>query len=63
MTAWNLTVFNLIHHWSGHSVFADITAIFFAEYLPYLLVAGFLVLVFYQSGARRKFYLFAEGTL
>ncbi|MGB7958147.1 MAG: phosphatase PAP2 family protein [Minisyncoccia bacterium] len=63
MTMWNLAVFNFIHAWSGHSVFADITAIFFAEYLPYLLVAGFLVLVFYQSGTRRKFYLFAEGAI
>jgi undecaprenyl-diphosphatase len=63
MTAWNLTIFNLIHDWSGHFVFADITAIFFAEYLPYLLVAGFLVLVLYRSGSRRKFYLFAEGAL
>jgi undecaprenyl-diphosphatase len=63
MAVWNLAVFNLIHGWSGRSVFADIAAIFFAEYLPYLLVIGFLVLVFYQSGARRKFYLFAEGAL
>ena len=61
MAAWNLTVFELIHGWSGHFVFADVAAIFFAEYLPYLLVVGFLVLVFRQPGARRKFYLFAEG--
>jgi len=61
MNGWNLTVFNFIHGWSGHSVFADSAAIFFAEYLPYLLVIAFLVLVFYEAGARRKFYLFAEG--
>ncbi len=63
MAAWNLTVFELIHGWSGHFVFADVAAIFFAEYLPYLLVVGFLVLVFRQPGPRRKFYLFAEGSL
>jgi undecaprenyl-diphosphatase len=63
MANWNLVFFNLIHGWSGHFVFADVLGIFFAEYLPYLLVLGFLVLVFQQSGARRKFYLFAEGTL
>ena len=40
-----------------------VAAIFFAEYLPYLLVVGFLILVFRQPGARRKFYLFAEGAL
>ena len=59
----NFTVFNVIHAWSGHSVLADSAAIFFAEYLPYFLVLGFLTLVFRQSGARRKFYLFAEGSL
>jgi undecaprenyl-diphosphatase len=63
MAHWNLAVFNLIHGWSGHSIFSDVSAIFFAEYLPYFLVLGFLILVFRQSGARRKFYLFAEGTL
>jgi undecaprenyl-diphosphatase len=63
MTNLNLAVFNLIHAWSGHSVLADSAAIFFAEYLPYLMVLGFLILVFRESGARRKFYLFAEGTL
>jgi undecaprenyl-diphosphatase len=63
MNTWNLTVFNVIHGWSGHSVFADVAAIFFAEYLPYLLVLGFLILVLREPGARRKFYLFAEGAL
>jgi undecaprenyl-diphosphatase len=59
----NLAVFTFIHSWSGHSAFADVAGVFFAEYLPYLLVLGFLVLVFKQLGARRKFYLFAEGAL
>ncbi len=63
MTNLNLAVFNFIHRFSGHSVFADIAGIFFAEYLPYLLVLGFLVLVLRESGARRRFYLFAEGSL
>ncbi len=31
--------------------------------MPYLLVAGFLILAFREPGARRKFYLFAEGSL
>ena len=59
----NLAAFNLIHNWSGRSVFADVAGVFFAQYLPYLLVAGFLVLVFRESGARRRFYLFTEGAL
>jgi undecaprenyl-diphosphatase len=63
MSYWNLAVFNFIHGWSGHSVVADVVAIFFAEYVPYLLVIGFLVLVFREFTTRRKFYLFAEGAL
>ena len=63
MANWNLATFNLIHGLSGHSALADTAAIFFAQYLPYLLVLGFLILVFYEPGARRKFYLFAEGAL
>jgi undecaprenyl-diphosphatase len=63
MSTWNLAVFNVIHAWSGRFVLADMAAIFFAEYLPYLLVLGFLALVFRQSGSRRKLYLFAEGAL
>ena len=63
MANWNLAIFNLIHGWSGRFVFVDVLGIFFAEYLPYLLVLGFLILVFQQSGARRKFYFFAEGAL
>lgn len=59
----NAAIFNVIHAWSGHSVLADSAAIFFAEYLPYLMVFGFLILIFRESGARRKFYLFAEGAL
>lgn len=63
MERWNIAVFNLIHNWSGRSVFADVAGIVFAEYLPYLLVIGFLVLVFGEPGPRRKFYLFVEGAL
>jgi undecaprenyl-diphosphatase len=63
MSFWNLSLFNAIHNLSGHSVFTDVLGIFFAEYLPYLLVIGFLVLVFRESDARRRFYLFAEGSL
>ena len=63
MEKWNIAIFNFIHNWSGRSVFADVAGIVFAEYLPYLLVLGFLVLVFREPGARRKFYLFAEGVL
>jgi undecaprenyl-diphosphatase len=60
---WDIRLFALIHGLSGRSIFADLAGIFFAQYLPYLLILGFLMLVFREPGARRKFYLFAEGTL
>lgn len=60
---WDIRLFALIHDLSGRSIFADLGGIFFAQYLPYLLVLGFLFLVFREPGARRKFYLFAEGAL
>lgn len=63
MSDWNSAIFNVIHGWSGHFVFADVAAIFFTEYLPYLLVVGFLILVSREPTMRRKFYLFAEGAL
>jgi len=63
MAGWNVTIFNFIHGWSGHVVLADVAAVFFAEYLPYLLVVGFLILIFRRPGSRRRFYLFAEGSL
>lgn len=59
----NIVLFNWIHNFSGRSVILDVLAIFFAEWLPYLLVLGFLLLVLYQPASRRKLYLFAEGAL
>ncbi len=63
MTALNQTVFQWIHQFTGRSVFLDDLGIFFANYLPYFLVLGFLVLAAYEKGWRRKFYVFAEGTI
>ena len=63
MNAFNQAGFAMIHGLSGRNFFADITGIFFAEWLPYFLVLGFFVVVFLQKGTRRRIYLFAEGTL
>jgi undecaprenyl-diphosphatase len=63
MSSLNQSVFNLIHQFSGRWPALDIFAIFLAEWLPYLLVIAFLVLLFYQDGMRRRVYLFAEGAL
>ncbi|HEX4104527.1 MAG TPA: phosphatase PAP2 family protein [Candidatus Paceibacterota bacterium] len=59
----NQTIFLFIHHFAGRYAFADGVGIFFAEYLAYFMVAAFLVLVYYQSGWRRKMYLFCEGAI
>ena len=59
----NQIVFNFIHQFAGRSHFVDGTAVFFAEYLPYLMVFAFLLLAYYQKGTRRKIYLFCEGAI
>ena len=61
--AMNQSLFEFIHNFSGRGAVLDGLAIFFAQWLPYLLVLGFFVLVFYEDGMRRKLYLFAEGAL
>jgi undecaprenyl-diphosphatase len=63
MSAFNQSVFRFIHDFSGRNVILDGFAIFLAQWLPYLLVLAFLVLVFYQAGTRRRWLLFAEGAL
>jgi undecaprenyl-diphosphatase len=59
----NEAIFSWLHGFVGKSGVIDAFAIFFATYLPYLVALGFFVLVFYQIGARRKWYLAVEGAL
>lgn len=63
MSSFNQVVFQFIHHFAGRSTFFDDLGIFFAEYLPYLMVAAFLVLAWYENGWRKKLYVFAEGAI
>jgi undecaprenyl-diphosphatase len=56
-------VFQWIYAVGHHNAFSDVLAVIFAEYLPYVLVLAFLVLVYYQKGWRRKVYLFCEAAL
>ncbi len=63
MAAFNQALFQLVHQFAGRNFFLDDLGIFLAEYLPYLLVAAFLLLVWYESGSRKKLYLFAEGAI
>lgn len=59
----NQSLFQFIHQFAGHSALLDHVGIFFANYLPYLLAAAFLVLAAYEPGLRKKLYLFAEGAI
>ncbi len=63
MEHFNQSVFLFIHQFAGRSSFADAVGIFLAEYLPYVLLLGFFILIYGQKGPRRKWYLFGEGAL
>ena len=63
MSSFNQIIFHFIYAANHRSELLDIAGIFSAQYLPYLLVLGFLVLIYYQQGSRRRVYLFCEGVL
>ena len=63
MPSLNQKLFLLIHQFAGRNVFLDDLGIFFALYLPYLLVITFLYLAARESGWRKKLYVFAEGAI
>jgi len=59
----NQALFQLVHGLSGRNFIADGLGVFFAKYLAYLLVTGFLILAYYENGWRKKFYVFLEGAI
>jgi undecaprenyl-diphosphatase len=63
MSSFNQIVFGWLHHLAGRWPLLDAVAIFCAQWLPYILVLGFLFLILDQADARHGFYLFAEGAL
>lgn len=63
MASLNSSLFHFIYGFSRHNFLLDDLGIFCAKYLPYLLVFGFIILVFYESGWRRKWYFFSEAAL
>jgi undecaprenyl-diphosphatase len=63
MSSFNLALFNAIYNFGHRNIFFQVVAIFFAQYLAYLLVAAFLVLVLLQKETRGKIHLFCEGAL
>ena len=63
MSSFNLRFFDFIYGFSHRNILLDGVGIFFAQYLAYFLVAGFLILILNQKGTRRKIYVFCEGAL
>lgn len=59
----NASLFNFIHQFAGQHPALDDIGIFFASYLIWILILGFLLLVLRQVGNRRKLYFFCEGAL
>src|SRR5258708_5845302 len=63
MGSLNYSVFQFIYQFAHRNAFLDIAGVFLAHYLAYFLVLGFLVLIWRESGWRRRLYLAAEGLL
>ncbi len=59
----NQYIFGAIHQFAGRSFVLDDIGIFFAQYLPYLLVLGFLFYALRQREWRLRFLIIAEGVL
>ena len=63
MSSFNQILFQFIYHFSHLNFLLDDLGIFCAQYLPYLLGFAFLVLLFYEKGWRRKWFLFSEAAI
>jgi undecaprenyl-diphosphatase len=63
MEGLNSALFQFIHQFSGRYFLLDDAAVFFAEYLPYLLVVGFIYFAFRRKNQRERFLIFTEGVL
>ncbi len=63
MNSFDQAAFSWIHQFAGRHVLLDDLGIFFATYVPYFLVAAFLLLAWQAGEWRKRAYLFAEGAL
>ncbi len=59
----NLSLFNLIFGLSRKNFLLDSLGVFFAVYLPYLLILGFFWILFRQTGWRKRIFFFAEAAI
>lgn len=62
MNNFDLTGFRILFEWSERWPGRPALVLFFAEYLPYLLVIGFFFILFEERG-RRRFFWFLEAAL
>ena len=63
LTGLNQKIFEVFFGFGHRNFILDAVFIFLAKFLPYFLVLGFLVLVFYKSNSRRRFILYIEAAL
>ncbi len=63
MAGWNQILFSFIHSGSGRNLLLDDFAVFWAQYLPYLVTLGFLSLALLQPSRRRRWAMLLEGAL
>lgn len=57
----NRIIFEFLFQWSGRSSIFDAAVVFFAKFLPYLVVLGFLVWIFSREDWKLRWLIFAEG--
>jgi undecaprenyl-diphosphatase len=56
-------IFQALYAVAGTSPFIDFAAIFFAQYLAYLLIAAFFVLLMRERNWKRRFYHFSLASI
>lgn len=56
-------IFELIHGWAGQYKILDLVGIFLADYLGYILLIVFIVLIFLEKNWRRRLYQLFLGLL
>lgn len=56
-------IFHLVNDFAHHSSFLDFLGIFFASYLQYILVAGFLIIACLENSWQRRVQSIAAGFL
>lgn len=59
----NQYLFGLIFQFNHRSSFLDDFAVFLSQYLPYILVLGFLILAFSRQDWRMRVFIFVSGAM